>query len=82
MDAGWRDRRPPPVTSNVRAFRVLVRNALFRRVELAARRRWFELGELDGDGGWDAEAWREALAATSPSTIRSASAPTPAVRRC
>ena len=32
------DDRPPPVTANPRAFRVLVRNALFRRVELAARR--------------------------------------------
>ena len=37
------------MTSNLRAFRVLVRNAMFRRVELAARRRWDELGELDGD---------------------------------
>jgi superfamily II RNA helicase len=53
---------PPPVTANVRAFRVLVRNALFRRVELAARRRWAELGELDGDDGWDAAAWEEAVA--------------------
>ncbi len=41
---------------NARAFRVLVRNALFRRVELAALRRWDELGELDGDAGWDADA--------------------------
>ncbi len=55
------DERPPPVTSNARAFRVLVRNALFRRVELAARRRWYELGELDGDAGWDADAWAAAL---------------------
>ena len=31
---------PPAVTANPRAFRVLVRNALFRRVELAARRQW------------------------------------------
>ncbi|MCA1671074.1 MAG: DUF3516 domain-containing protein, partial [Actinobacteria bacterium] len=55
------DERPPPVTTNPRAFRVLVRNALFRRVELAARRRWDELGELDASTGWDAQAWREAL---------------------
>jgi len=53
--------RPPAVTGNKRAFRVLVRNALFRRVELAALRRWEELGELDGDDGWDAQAWAEAL---------------------
>jgi hypothetical protein len=53
---------PPAVTGNVRAFRVLVRNALFRRVSLAALRRYDELGELDGDAGWDAEAWQAALA--------------------
>jgi hypothetical protein len=55
------DHRPPPVTANVRAFRVLVRNALFRRVKLAARRCWEELGELDSDAGWDAQSWREAV---------------------
>jgi superfamily II RNA helicase len=54
--------RPPAVTGNKRAFRVLVRNALFRRVELAALRRWEELGELDGDDGFDAETWATALA--------------------
>jgi hypothetical protein len=57
-----RDERPPAVTTNARAFRVLVRNALFRRVELAALRRYHDLGELDGDAGWDAAAWEEALA--------------------
>lgn len=56
------DERPPAVTGNVRAFRVLVRNELFRRVELAARQRWDALGELDADSGWDAEAWQAALA--------------------
>ncbi len=57
MDAG-----PPPVTANVRAFRVLVRNALFRRVELAALQRWDDLGELDAEDGWDAERWAQAMA--------------------
>ncbi|MFE2753097.1 DEAD/DEAH box helicase [Actinosynnema sp. NPDC059335] len=52
---------PPAVTGNVRAFRVLVRNALFRRVELAARRNYYELGRLDGDAGWSAEDWQDAL---------------------
>jgi superfamily II RNA helicase len=52
---------PPPVTANVRAFRVLVRNALFRRVELAALRRWDELGALDSDSGWDADRWASAM---------------------
>jgi superfamily II RNA helicase len=55
------DRGPEGVTRNIRAFRVLVRNALFRRVELAALRRWDLLGELDRQAGWDAERWREAL---------------------
>jgi hypothetical protein len=49
------------VTANPRALRVLVRNALFRRVTLAALRRYEELGELDADEGWDAGAWAEAL---------------------
>jgi superfamily II RNA helicase len=53
--------RPPAVTGNKRAFRVLVRNALFRRVELAALRRFDELGELDADAGWDSDAWAAAL---------------------
>ncbi|WP_344614610.1 DEAD/DEAH box helicase [Dactylosporangium salmoneum] len=52
---------PPAVTRNVRAFRVLVRNALFRRVELAALRRYDELGELDGEHGFNAAAWEEAI---------------------
>ncbi|HET7141885.1 MAG TPA: DUF3516 domain-containing protein [Candidatus Limnocylindria bacterium] len=55
------DSAPPAVTGNRRAFRVLVRNALFRRVELAALRHWEELGELDGADGWDAAAWAEAM---------------------
>jgi superfamily II RNA helicase len=55
------DERPPAVTRNPRAFRVLVRNALFRRVELAARRNYYELGELDGESGWDADAWEDAI---------------------
>jgi hypothetical protein len=55
------DLAPPPVTQNVRAFRVLVRNALFRRVELAARDDWDALGELDAEAGWDADAWADAI---------------------
>ena len=55
------DERPPAVTGNPRAFRVLVRNAMFRRVELAALRRYAELGELDGGDGWAADAWADAL---------------------
>lgn len=59
---GDRGDERPPVTANPRAFRVLVRNALFRRVELAARGRWEELGALDGEDGWDAARWEQALA--------------------
>jgi superfamily II RNA helicase len=55
------DERPPAVTGNVRAFRVLVRNALFRRVELAALRRYEDLGALDTGSGWDSGAWAAAL---------------------
>jgi superfamily II RNA helicase len=55
------DERVPAVTRNVRAFRVLVRNALFQRVQLAAGRRYAALGALDADAGWDAAAWAEAL---------------------
>jgi hypothetical protein len=55
------DDQTPPVTRNERAFRVLVRNALFRRIELAARRQFWDLGELDGESGWDADTWAAAL---------------------
>ncbi|MEV4504114.1 DEAD/DEAH box helicase [Streptomyces klenkii] len=50
-----------PVTANARAFRVLVRNALFRRVELAALDKVGELGEMDADAGWDEDRWAEAM---------------------
>ncbi|HEV7205123.1 MAG TPA: DUF3516 domain-containing protein [Jatrophihabitans sp.] len=54
---------PVSLTQNVRAFTVLVRNAMFRRVELAALRRYDQLGALDGDAGWDAEIWQDAIEA-------------------
>ena len=56
-----RDPARPRSPRNVRAFRVLVRNALFRRVELAALGYYEELGELDADSGWDADAWGDAI---------------------
>ncbi|WP_181781968.1 DEAD/DEAH box helicase [Pseudonocardia pini] len=52
---------PAGVTRNARAFRVLVRNALFRRVELASLNRWDLLGELDSAAGWTADRWRSAF---------------------
>jgi len=60
VEAHARPATPRPISANERSFRVLVRNALFRRVELAARRRYDELGELDAESGMDAEVWREA----------------------
>ncbi|OAA29224.1 helicase family protein [Frankia sp. EI5c] len=59
--AGALVERTTAVTANTRAFRVLVRNALFRRVELAALRRYDLLGALDAEAGFDAVAWQEAL---------------------
>jgi hypothetical protein len=52
---------PHNVTGNVRAFRILVRNELFRRVQLAALENYEELGELDAAAGFDSEAWAEAM---------------------
>ena len=62
---------PRPVTGNERVFTTMVRNAMFRRVELAARDRWQELANLDAAAAalpepelpvlMTAEAWDEAL---------------------
>lgn len=50
---------PKRLTSNVRAFRILVRNEMFRRVQRAAREDVDALAELDPDFG--ADAWDAAL---------------------
>jgi hypothetical protein len=55
------DATPPPVTSNARAFRVMTRNAAFRRVELAARRDVAALAEAELPGGLDTAGWSDAL---------------------
>jgi superfamily II RNA helicase len=52
---------PHRLTSNVRAFRTLVRNELFRRVQLAALEKYEELGELDAASGFTADAWADAM---------------------
>ncbi|OZC54060.1 DUF3516 domain-containing protein [Rhodococcus sp. 06-621-2] len=44
---------PKPITANPRAFRVMVRNAVFKRIELAAGRRWNALDELDDGPDWE-----------------------------
>jgi hypothetical protein len=51
-DAGVDVIGQPPVTANRRAFLVLVRNELWRRVQLAALQRDDELVALDPDAGW------------------------------
>jgi hypothetical protein len=48
------DQDVPPVTRNERAFRTLVRNAMWRRVQLLALGRLEELAELDPEVDWAA----------------------------
>ncbi|HET7398347.1 MAG TPA: DUF3516 domain-containing protein [Intrasporangium sp.] len=69
------DVAPPtrPITANVRAFTVMIRNAMFHRVELAARDQWEALGALEARVAeltdppqrvvMDADAWNRALGA-------------------
>jgi superfamily II RNA helicase len=52
---------PHGVTTNVRAFRTLVRNELFRRVQLADLGDYEQLGELDAAAGFDADRWADAM---------------------
>lgn len=52
---------PRRLTANHRAFRVLVRNEMFRRVTLAALDDHEALGDLDAAAGFDADAWGAAL---------------------
>ena len=56
--------RPPSrgITAGERGFTVLVRNALFRRVELLAHHRYQALAELDNGPGWTAVAFEDAMA--------------------
>jgi superfamily II RNA helicase len=54
-------RPPQTVTSNVRAFRVLVRNAMFRRVELASADDVDGLAALEPGGPMTRTRWDEAL---------------------
>ena len=61
-DARPIDQGPPPVTRNERAFRVLVRNEMFRRVELFARRSPADLAALEDDGP-SLDRWADAMEA-------------------
>ena len=63
-DAGATAILPPAprrLTTNTRAFRILVRNELFRRVQYAALENYDALGELDRDQGFTDDAWAEAM---------------------
>jgi superfamily II RNA helicase len=64
---------PRPITGNERAFTVMVRNAMFQKVQLASRDRYDELARLDaaaaaladppGRPAMTAAAWEDALGA-------------------
>src|SRR5699024_633346 len=51
-----------PLSANPRRLRTAIRNALFQRVELAARENYERLGRLDQAIGWDETRWAGALA--------------------
>ena len=59
------DAAPPvdadAVVADRRGLRVLVRNALFARVRLAAQGRAGDLGRLDGEWGFGERRWQDAL---------------------
>lgn len=61
MDAGGPPVDPDEVVHDRRAVTLLVRNALFARVRLAAEGRYDELGILDADWGWRAPRWQHAM---------------------
>lgn len=49
------------VVQDRRGMEVLIRNAMFRRVQLVAFDRPSQLGDLDGDWGYPVHRWEEAL---------------------
>ena len=57
--------RPPiaarGVSANERGFTVMVRNAMFRRVELVSLHHYAELGEMHTASGWRADRWEDAM---------------------
>ncbi|MFI6043723.1 DEAD/DEAH box helicase [Nocardia sp. NPDC051321] len=44
-----------PISANERAFRVMIRNTMFRRVELASLRRWDVLADMGIGPDWEAD---------------------------
>ncbi len=63
VDAGGPPVDPDEVVHDRRAVTLLVRNALFARVRLAAFERYDDLGELDGEWSWRAPRWKRAMEA-------------------
>ena len=61
VDAGAAPGEADVVVRDRRGVTLLVRNALWARVRLAASDRTDELGELDADWGWREMPWRRAL---------------------
>jgi superfamily II RNA helicase len=69
--AGQAPAPPRPITANERAFRVMIRNAMFQKVQLAARDQFAELGALETAAAalsdarvvMNAAAWEAALGA-------------------
>jgi hypothetical protein len=61
-DPALRPGQAAGVTGNERAFRVMVRNAMFRLVQLAARERYEDLAALPWASGWSSARWADALA--------------------
>ncbi len=55
------EERPPKLSANKRAFSVMIRNAAFRRVEMASRRDADGLAGSESSGGLDRGQWAEAL---------------------
>ena len=51
----------PAITDNPRAFKVMVRNAMFYRVELFANEKERQLGTLDAGTDWDEDRWADAM---------------------
>ena len=60
-DVGAFEANVDAVVADRRAVTLLVRNALFARVRMAAHDDWKALGELDADWGWSAMRWRQVL---------------------
>ncbi|GAB2522098.1 DEAD/DEAH box helicase [Paramicrobacterium agarici] len=52
---------PAHVTTQTRAFRILVRSELFRRVQLASREDYDALAALDAESGFTADDWQSSL---------------------